>query len=116
MEQHHYGQNLNLKPALWVYYKRMTLVRKDFSERATIDIDLSYQFNQQTYNFNNVVIAELKQEKVNRNSKIFRALHEQHIHPKRLSKYCMGIISCYDNVKINRFKQKYTYLKKINRM
>ncbi|MGB1206500.1 MAG: polyphosphate polymerase domain-containing protein [Chitinophagales bacterium] len=116
LEQHHYGQNLNLKPALWVYYKRMTLVRKDFSERATIDIDLSYQFNNQTYKFNNVVIAELKQTTVNRNSSIFRALQEQHIHPKRLSKYCMGIISCYDNVKINRFKQKYTFLKKINRV
>ena len=116
LEQHHYGQNLDLKPALWVYYKRMTLVRKDFSERATIDIDLSYQFNNQKYKFNNVVIAELKQASVNRNSTIFKALQEEHIHPKRLSKYCMGIISCYDNVKINRFKQKYTYLKKINRI
>ena len=116
LEQHHYGKNLDLKPTLWVYYKRMTLVSKDFSERATIDIDLSYQFNNQKYKYNNVVIAELKQETVNRNSSIFKALHEEHIHPKRLSKYCMGIISCYGNVKMNRFKQKYTFLKKINKI
>lgn len=94
-------------------YTRITLMRKDEGERLTFDFDLSYFHDGKDYPYPGIVIAELKQEKVDRNSPFYQLMKRSLIRPLRISKYCLGIISVYGEKgpKFNRFKSK---LLKIN--
>ncbi|HOY30900.1 MAG TPA: polyphosphate polymerase domain-containing protein [Bacteroidales bacterium] len=96
---------------LWVKYKRITLVNKSSRERLTIDLNLTYESNGKTVSYPNLVIAELKQDK---STKSFFALLMRDIHIPRvsISKYCFGIYSVYDNIRINNFKPKFRIVKK----
>ena len=108
-------QDVNLKPVMWNSFHRMTLVNKTKNERLTLDFDLTFKWNDKTQNFNNLIIAELKQENVNRNSVFYQLMKSRYIRPYRLSKYCIGSIELYgDSLKFNRFKKKLLQLKKIN--
>ena len=108
-------QDVNLKPVMWNSFHRMTLVNKTENERLTLDFDLTFKWNDKTQNFNNLIIAELKQENVNRNSVFYQLMKSRYIRPYRLSKYCIGSIELYgDSLKFNRFKKKLLQLKKIN--
>lgn len=108
-------QDVNLKPVMWNSFHRMTLVNKTENERLTLDFDLTFKWNDKTQNFNNLIIAELKQENVNRNSAFYQLMKSRYIRPYRLSKYCIGSIELYgDSLKFNRFKKKLLQLKKIN--
>jgi len=108
-------QDVNLKPVMWNSFHRMTLVNKTENERLTLDFDLTFKWNDKTQNFNNLIIAELKQENVNRNSAFYQLMKSRCIRPYRLSKYCIGSIELYgDSLKFNRFKKKLLQLKKIN--
>jgi hypothetical protein len=108
-------QDVNLKPVMWNSFHRMTLVNKTENERLTLDFDLTFKWNDKTQNFNNLIIAELKQENVNRNSAFYQLMKSRCIRPYRLSKYCIGSIELYGNtLKFNRFKKKLLQLKKIN--
>lgn len=108
-------QEVNLKPVMWNSFHRMTLVNKSENERLTLDFDLTFKWNDKTQNFNNLIIAELKQENVNRNSVFYQLMKSRYIRPYRLSKYCIGSIELYgDSLKFNRFKKKLLQLKKIN--
>ena len=108
-------QDVNLKPVMWNSFHRMTLVNKSENERLTLDFDLTFKWNDKTQNFNNLIIAELKQENVNRNSVFYQLMKSRYIRPYRLSKYCIGSIELYgDSLKFNRFKKKLLQLKKIN--
>ena len=64
----------------------------------------------------NLVIAELKQEFINRNSPFYSLMKKLVIRPYRLSKYCLGTLEVYgtENLKYNRFKEKLRKLRKIN--
>ena len=108
-------QDVSLKPVMWNSFHRMTLVNKTENERLTLDFDLTFKWNDKTQNFNNLIIAELKQENVNRNSAFYQLMKSRCIRPYRLSKYCIGSIELYGNtLKFNRFKKKLLQLKKIN--
>ena len=109
-EEHH------LHPVMWNSFHRLTLVNKTQNERLTLDFDLTFKWDDRTKNFNNLIIAELKQETVNRNSAFFALMKEKHIRPYRLSKYCIGSIELYggSKLKFNRFKKKLLKLQKIN--
>ena len=108
-------QDVNLKPVMWNSFHRMTFVNKTENERLTLDFDLTFKWNDKTQNFNNLIIAELKQENVNRNSVFYQLMKSRYIRPYRLSKYCIGSIELYgDSLKFNRFKKKLLQLKKIN--
>ncbi len=105
-----------LKPVLTNEYHRMTLVGKELNERLTLDLFLSFNWEEESYNFNELIIAELKQEKVSRKSPFFQIMKQHNIRPFRLSKYCIGVIKIFgqDNVKYNRFKSKLQKLQKID--
>jgi hypothetical protein len=109
------SQDIKLKPVLWNSFHRMTLVNKTENERLTLDFNLTFKWDDKTQNFNNLIIAELKQENVNRNSAFYQLMKSRCIRPYRLSKYCIGSIELYGNsLKFNRFKKKLLQLKKIN--
>ncbi len=105
-----------LRPVMWNSFHRMTLVNKVENERLTLDFDLTFKWESHSQNFNNLIIAELKQETVNRNSAFFALMKTKCIRPYRLSKYCIGSIELYggSTLKYNRFKKKLLKLKKIN--
>jgi hypothetical protein len=109
-------ENHSLRPVMWNSFNRMTLVNKIDNERLTLDFDLTFKWEDHIQNFNNLIIAELKQETVNRNSAFFALMKTKCIRPYRLSKYCIGSIELYGGsiLKFNNFKKKLLKLKKIN--
>lgn len=106
----------DLVPVLLNRFHRITLVSKNENERLTFDIDLRFKHDNKEEVMENLVIAELKQEKMSRNSPFYSIMKNLHIRPYRISKYCIGVIKLYGekNVKYNRFKKKLLKLKKIN--
>jgi hypothetical protein len=106
----------DLHPVMWNSFHRVTLVNKTEKERLTLDFDLKFKWDGQLHHFDNLVIAELKQETVQRSSAFFSLMKKRMIRPYRLSKYCIGSIELYGTpyLKYNRFKKKLLHLKKIN--
>ncbi|MFN3849683.1 MAG: polyphosphate polymerase domain-containing protein [Spirosomataceae bacterium] len=101
-----------LKGNLWVNYSRMTLVNKTSAERLTIDVNLTFHSNLETKGYHQMAIAEVKQERIGA-SPIIDIFKKYNIRSGSISKYCLGVISLYENVKYNRFKSKLIHLHKI---
>jgi hypothetical protein len=108
--------NKNLVPTMWNSFQRITLVSKTENERLTLDFNILFEKDGVKKSFKQLVIAELKQEDLNRNSVFYQLMKGQRIRPYRLSKYCLGSVEIYgeEKLKFNRFKKKLLYLKKIN--
>ncbi|MEI6574902.1 MAG: polyphosphate polymerase domain-containing protein [Bacteroidota bacterium] len=102
----------NLNPKIWVNYSRITLVNKDLSERLTLDVNLEYEFEGKNKTFPELVIAELKHNK-NDHSSFNRLMRSEHIRESSFSKYCMGIVFLYPELKSNRFKPILLHLNKL---
>ncbi|MDG1148022.1 MAG: polyphosphate polymerase domain-containing protein [Crocinitomicaceae bacterium] len=104
-----------LKPSLMNRFSRITLVSKQFDERLTLDIDLSFEWEDNTKLVENIIIAELKQGRSNRTSPFYKLMKNNYIRPLKISKYCVGIIDMYgkENVKYNRFKKKLLQITKL---
>lgn len=117
LERHTPLDPREFEPAIWIYYSRMTLVSKDMRERVTIDIDLEfkrYDSKNELISSPKLAIIEIKQERFNRKSAALCTLHQERIFPIRLSKYCLGVMSCCNgNVKRNGFKNKLFKIAKI---
>ncbi len=109
-------ENKILKASLENNFKRITLVGKELHERLTLDVDVQFTWNGETHEMDNLIIAELKQERTNRDSPFFKVMRNLQIRPYRLSKYCMGTMKIHKNValKSNRFKKKILTINKIN--
>lgn len=109
-------KNSELSPKLWNSFNRITLVNNIDEERLTLDFNLHFNWEDAHHKFENLVIAELKQSKLTRNSPFYQLMKANHIRPYRLSKYCIGAIELYKekDIKYNRFKEKLLKLKSIN--
>ena len=101
-----------LVPVIWVNYSRLTLVNKTSAERLTIDLDLEFIKDTVTKKLNNLVIAEVKQEK-RKASPFLKIMRKYHIREGSISKYCLGIALTCNDVKKNNFKEKILNLKHI---
>jgi len=101
-----------LNPVIEVLYSRITLVNKGFTERLTIDTELSYKNEEKNVQFPNLCIIELKQDKTAK-SPVREILREKRIFVSSLSKYCLGIASLYPQVKRNNIKEKIRNINKI---
>jgi len=114
--QNELHSNKNLVPTMWNSFQRITLVSKTENERLTLDFNILFEKDGIKKSFDKLVIAELKQEDLNRNSAFYRLMKVHQIRPYRLSKYCLGSVEIYGEgkLKFNRFKKKLLYLKKIN--
>ena len=100
------NKEYNLVPSLWNGFNRITLVNLASKERVTIDLNLSYNINDVKKEFENLVIIEVKQERFNRKSEIVKSLKSIRQNPYSISKYCIGMISLYNDLKYNLFKKK----------
>lgn len=107
------SDDLNTNAVLYNKFNRITLVNNIEKERATFDFGLSFKSEEGSIQYDNLVIAEVKQETLSRSTEIFRHLKSLHITPYRISKYCIGMSSLKQNLKHNLFKEK---IRKINKI
>ena len=107
------GKNLNVEAKQWINFSRITLVHKMQKERLTIDINLTFENKDRSGDLRQIVIAEVKQERMSRSSDFMRIAKELHILPIRISKYCMSTLELNPDLKQNRFKEKVLFLKKL---
>lgn len=99
-------EKYNLTPSLLNKFNRITLVNLKSKERVTLDLNLSYKMNEVEKRYDDLVVVEVKQERFNRNSKIVKTLKNIQQHPYSISKYCIGMVSLYNDLKYNIFKKK----------
>ena len=111
------GINGKLLANLQNSFNRITLIHKNKVERVTFDFDIGFEWAGKKVLLDNIVIAELKQSKVNRNSPFYSLMKKNIIRPMKLSKYCLGMILIHgkENIKYNRFKKKLLFIKKIQK-
>lgn len=96
-------------------FERITLVDKGMRERVTVDRGIVFH-NRATNmdaDIGHLLVIEVKHEVGAPMSEIERALHEMHILPRRMSKYCIGTALTDPAAKVNRFKPKLLYMEKI---
>lgn len=103
--------HLSIEGRFWVDYRRMTLVSTTSAERLTIDFNLTFRADTNQISYPELVIAELKQERVQASP--FRTIMKQYgIRKGAISKYCFGVTSLYPAVKQNNFKRYWTSIRK----
>jgi hypothetical protein len=107
------GLDLNLIPQLKNGFTRITLVEPSLPERITIDLELTFEWNDIRKVLNQIVIVEVKQENINRLSPFVQALKKRHLREISISKYCIGVALLVPFVKKNNFKEKLIKLNKL---
>lgn len=103
-----------ISPHLRTSFNRITLVNKRKTERLTIDMDLDFE-NLRTgekKSLPGVVIVELKQDGLCY-SEMKDILLDLRVHPRKVSKYCVGTALTNRDVKSNRFKEKLRCIMKL---
>ncbi|MDA7768175.1 polyphosphate polymerase domain-containing protein [bacterium] len=107
------GEEKKLVPKHWNRFNRLTLVNKKLKERLTFDININFEGDNKTSELENMVIAEVKQEKINYASPFMRIIKKNRVRPFRISKYCMATASLYPLLKNNNFKPKFLKINKL---
>jgi len=103
-----------LFPILENYFKRITLVNLEMTERVTIDFNLSFNKpgNNRDFPLSGLVIIEIKQDKFNV-SPIRSVLFNERIRGSGISKYCLGVALTEPKAKTNVMKKKIRKIEKI---
>ena len=107
------GKKLAVNAKQWINFSRITLVHKTQKERLTIDINLTFENEKLSGDLKQIIIAEVKQEKMSRSSDFMRIAKEMHILPIRISKYCFSALELNPSLKQNRFKEKLLFINKL---
>jgi len=107
------GTDDALVPKHWNKFSRITLVNKHIKERLTIDLGVTFEAEERLSKLDNLIIAEVKQEKVNYASAFMRVIKKHGVRPFRISKYCMATASLFPNLKNNNFKPKFLKINKL---
>ena len=107
------AEKLDLTPALMNGFNRITLVNMQSNERVTIDFNLTYTLGDVQKTYDGIAIIEVKQERFDRSSAIVRELRNHGQFPYSISKYCIGMVNLYENLKYNQFKRKLIKLNKL---
>lgn len=93
-------------------FERITLVNKGMRERVTIDSGIKFH-NRATgrdADIGGLLVIEVKHEAGTPMSEMERTLHEMHVRPQRMSKYCIGTALTNPSAKKNRFKPMMLYI------
>ncbi|MFD1552410.1 transporter [Putridiphycobacter roseus] len=102
-----------LEAKLWNDFARITLVNAAEKERLTLDLNLGFSWKDKSVNFEHLVIGELKQENVNRNSLFYQLMKSNGFPSNSISKYCVGAVSLNPDIKYNGFKDKLLLIEKL---
>jgi hypothetical protein len=98
------------------YFNRITMVNKELKERLTIDFNFRFKNhpNKIVDDSKNIIIAELKQEKLNRQSLFYDIMRKNRVRKMGMSKYCFATSTIFPELKSNRFKSNFAILEKNN--
>ena len=98
------------------FFNRITLVNQRMKERLTIDFNFRFKNhpNKIVDESKNIIIAELKQEKLNRHSYFYKIMREKRLRKTGMSKYCFATSTIFPSLKSNRFKPNFAILEKNN--
>ena len=108
------GESIEVHAKQWINFTRITFVHKEKKERVRIDINLDFKdVVKEKGDLKEIIIAEVKQERMSRSSDFIRIAKEMSIFPFRLSKYCMSTIHLEPAIKKNRFKKKVLFINKL---
>lgn len=102
----------DLKEKMLINFSRITLAHRDNEDRCTIDVKLKASWRGEEHQFDNLVIAELKQDRFRHGSKFNLALKKHHIYSGGFSKYCFSFLNLNKDLKTNNFKLKLHLLNK----
>jgi hypothetical protein len=103
----------DLVDELQIDFNRITLAHKQLEDRCTLDLNLTTRWNNESYTFEHLVIAELKQDRFKHASNFNLVLKKHKVYAESFSKYCFCFISLNKNLKKNNFKPKLQRLDKI---
>lgn len=103
------------EPKLENSFRRITLVNRSLPERVTIDLDVAFENPEKRTELTHLVIAEVKQENVNRHSTFMKMVKQRIIRPEGVSKYCLGVALLYPGIKSNTFKEKILKINKLDK-
>lgn len=106
-------EHLSLIPSIKVHYHRITLAGIETPERITIDRALEFEDAEHRELLEGLVIIEVKQDQVKRESPIIKALRKRRNRPFGISKYALGVVLLRLSSKTNAFRHKVT---KINQL
>lgn len=109
------GEEMSLESKLWNLFDRITLVNKTEKERLTIDLNLGFKTAEFHDVFDHLVVAELKQERINRQSLFYQLMKKNGIRRNGFSKYCVGVVTVNSEVKYNNFKPHLRLIEKLKR-
>lgn len=104
---------LSIEPSMNVRYKRITLAGKQLNERITIDTQLEFEHAHRTEHLEGLVIIEVKQEQIKRESQVIQLLRKQQNRPFGISKYALGIVLLNISSKTNAFRHKVAKIKRL---
>ena len=94
----------DLVPTVRATFFRLTIGCPDVGERATIDMCVRLELGSDCSVYDAVAICELKQATASRQSSLAEALKQRGVRPRRMTKYCLGVLAARPNVKANDFK------------
>ena len=107
------GKPMEVNAKQWINFSRITFVHKTQKERLTMDVNLTFENENEKGDMKHIVIAEVKQERMSRSSDFMRIAKEMHILPIRISKYCLTTLALNPELKKNRFKEKVLFINKL---
>jgi hypothetical protein len=109
----HHLDHIPLVPSIIVDYSRISISAKDLSERVTIDTELCFKKESGEESMAGLVIIEVKQDQVKRESPIVQALRKRRNRPFGISKYAMGMVLMNAAIKTNAFRHKVSKIKQL---
>lgn len=107
LTQHDLG-HLQLMSTVRIRYRRITLAGIKTPERITIDRALEFENASGKEQLDGLVIIEVKQEQVKRESPVIVALRKRRNRPFGISKYALGVVLLHASPKTNAFRHKIT--------
>lgn len=93
-------------------FSRLTLVSKNFKERCTIDLNLSYKTKDKELQLQDLTIVEIKSEGKPEHSPLIMAFRNSRLKASGFSKYCVGRTILNPELKNNAFKRKIREIQK----
>jgi hypothetical protein len=91
-----------LSPVLVNRFHRVTLIGVSLPERITFDMGVRFNADGEEEELPRVLIAEVKQARLSRQSPLLRALGRRGARPESASKYCIGALLLYPHLRGNR--------------
>ncbi len=112
------GVNTTFNPAhlhevLTNKFNRLTFVNNNYTERLTIDFDLSYEYKDCATKVDYLAIAEVKFDRKLSGTGFYSYIKQFGLRKSGFSKYAVGCTFLFNDLKCNRFKKTHLKLNKL---